>query len=83
MCPQVLQQKWQPLAWKAGSVCLLSRAGFMEPFVVRYTVPLGGLAPPREVNAPYVASFELEPHTSRVLEVSSTCKSEVGFSLAD
>ncbi len=33
----------------------------MEPFVVRYTVPLGGNGPVREVNAPYVASFTLQP----------------------
>ncbi|BDA50341.1 hypothetical protein COCOBI_16-0170 [Coccomyxa sp. Obi] len=65
---QVLQQKWQPLAWTVGSVCLLSRAGFIEPFVVRYTVPLGGGGPAREVNAPYVASFGLQPLPSRVVE---------------
>ena len=79
---QDLQQDWQPLAWTVGSVCLLSRAGFMEPFVVRYTVPLGGLGSAREVNIPYVASFELEPHTSRTVKVShlgaSTCQSEKG-----
>lgn len=44
----------------------------MEPFVVRYTVPLGGDGPAREINAPYVASFALQPlpNDPQVLNIS-------------
>ena len=44
-------------------VCLISRAGFLDPYVIRHTVGLGqGLSSAvTEVNVPYVAT--IGPHS--------------------
>ena len=53
---QELAERWRPVEFSVGSVCLLSRAGFMDPFRVRYEVPLGPAAGAARVDAPYVAT---------------------------
>lgn len=53
---QELAKTWRPVEFSVGSVCLLSRAGFMDPFRVRYEVPLGSAAEAVRVDVPYVAT---------------------------
>lgn len=53
---QELAGSWLPLEFGVGSVCLLSRAGFMDPFRVRYEVPLGSATGAVRVDVPYVAT---------------------------
>lgn len=44
-------------------VCFISRAGFLDPFVIRHTVGLGQGLSSRvtEVNVPYVATVGPDP----------------------
>lgn len=52
---QRLAGGWSPLTFPVGGVALLSRAGFEDPFAVRWYVPFGGGAAQR-VDAPYIAT---------------------------
>ena len=58
MDAQGLQATWKPVEFTVDRVCLLSRAGFIDPFRVRYEAPLGDAADEgaEEVNVPYVAT---------------------------
>lgn len=59
MHTQELEASWKPVQFTVDRVCLLSRAGYIDPFRVRYEVPLGAGAAvggAREVNVPYVAT---------------------------
>jgi hypothetical protein len=62
---QEQKRRWRTLTFAVDSVCLLSRAGFLDPFVVRYVIPLGATGPPREVNAAYVATLGPGPPPAR------------------
>lgn len=46
---QELEGSWRPVEFTVGSVCLLSRAGFLDPFRVRYEVPPGQAPSPCNV----------------------------------
>jgi len=45
------------IGFAVDRVWLISRAGFKDPFAFRWEVPLGGSAPPRCVDRPYIASI--------------------------
>ena len=74
---QELEGSWQPLSFTVDRVCLLSRAGFLDPFSIRHVAPLGGLGPARRVDAAYVASLGPGPSPEESEEV---CKSSLEVS---
>ena len=60
---QKFQDSWKGLSFTVDRVCLISRAGFLDPYIIRHTVGLGkGLSSAvTEVNVPYIAT--IGPHS--------------------
>ena len=66
---------WQPLRFTAGGVALISRAGFDDPFTMRYWVPFGG-APPVPLDRTYFATVGEGPPPSEedpLVSRAATC----------
>ena len=53
---QELAASWQPVSFTVAAVQLISRAGYHEPFRIRWEVPLGGTQAPTLLDVPYVAT---------------------------
>lgn len=53
---QALRSKWAPLSFELSEVFIISRSGHDDPFVSRFSIPLGGHGHPRKVDIPYVAT---------------------------
>lgn len=82
--PQTFQESWKGLSFTVDRVCLISRAGFLDPYIIRHTVGLGqGLSSAvREVNVPYIAT--VGPYSSSTTDglvslYNSTCCHQVSF----
>lgn len=52
---QEISSAWKPGSFDAWEVVIMSRRGFDDPFVVRYSIPIGQ-GSYKEVNVPYAAT---------------------------
>jgi hypothetical protein len=72
---QAIQQKWKDLSFTVDRVCFISRAGFLDPYVIRHSVGLGQ-GQSKEVNVPYIATvgpWDASSLTADLVSASLLC----------